>query len=137
MSGDVVRHRRADTLNPSSLARWRNDPAGFIERYVFNPETGRPFVLLEAEREFLKYALKLDDDGRLIHSELIYAAIKKSGKTTFAAILVITVLLLFGSRYGEAYICANDLEQATSRVFEGVRRIIATSPLLRADAKVT
>jgi hypothetical protein len=134
---DIVRHRRADTLSPSSLARWRNDPSGFIERFICDPETGRPFVLLEAEREFLKHALSLDRNGRLIHSELIYAAIKKSGKTTFAAILVITVLLLFGGLYAEAYICANDLEQATSRVYEMIRRIIATSPLLRADAKVT
>jgi hypothetical protein len=134
---DVVRYRRADTLSPSSLGRWRNDPSGFIERFICDPETGRPFKLLEAEREFLKYALKLDDDGRLIHSELIYAAIKKSGKTTFAAILVITVLLLYGGRYAEAYCVANDLEQAQSRVYEMIRRIIATSPLLRADAKVT
>ncbi len=37
----------------------------------------------------------------------------------------------------EAYCVANDLEQAQSRVFEMIRRIIEASPLLRNDAKVS
>jgi hypothetical protein len=45
-------------------------------------------------------------------------------------------LLLFGGRFGEAYALANDLEQAQSRVFEAIKRIIAASPLLRGEARV-
>jgi phage terminase large subunit-like protein len=102
------------------------DPCAWIERNLYDPETGAPFKLLPAERAFLAHALTLDSDGRLVHSELIYSAIKKSGKTTFAALIVLTVILLYGSRYAEAYICANDLEQATSRTYEAIKR--ATRP---------
>jgi hypothetical protein len=60
----------------------------FIERVLIDPATGKPFVLLDAERWFLKFAFTLDADGRLMFPELIYGAIKKSGKTTFAAVIV-------------------------------------------------
>src|SRR5262249_17773814 len=105
-------------LTPSALARWRADPCGFIEKHLINPETDRPFVLLPAEREFLRHALTTDGDGRLLYPDMVYGAIKKSGKTGFAALFVLTLLLLFGGRYAEAYIAANDLEQAQSRCFE-------------------
>ena len=32
---------------------------------------------------------------------------------------------------------ANDLEQATSRVFQAIKRIVECSPLLRREAKIT
>jgi Terminase large subunit, ATPase domain len=127
----------AETLTTSALARWRADPCGFIETHLINPETGKAFVLLDAEREFLKHALTIDTDGRLKYPELIYGAVKKSGKSGFAALFVITVLLLFGGRHAEAYVAANDLEQAQSRVFEMCRRIVEASPLLRQAAKIT
>src|SRR5262245_31495944 len=125
------------TLSDATLARWRQQPAAFIEECLVNPETDVPFELLDAEREFLKHALVTDGDGRLLYPEMIYAAIKKSGKTGFAALLVITILLLFGGRYAEAYCVANDLEQAQSRVYETCRRIVEASPILHRDAKVS
>jgi phage terminase large subunit-like protein len=94
-------------------------------------------VLLAAERDFLKHALTFDDNGRLLYPEMIFGAIKKSGKTGFAALFVITLLLLYGGRYAEAYCVANDLEQAQSRVYEQIRRIVEASPLLRPEAKIT
>jgi hypothetical protein len=106
----------ADKLTPSALAAWRADPCSFIETVLINPETGKAFELFAAEREFLKHALTIDADGRLKHAELIYAAIKKSGKTGFASLIIFTVLLLFGGRHAEAYIAANDLEQAVSSI---------------------
>jgi hypothetical protein len=45
--------------------------------------------------------------------------------------------LLFGGSYPEAYVIANDQEQAQSRVFEMCRRIINASPLLRDEAQIT
>ena len=118
-------------------ARSRTDEAlAFIAQCLIDPETGKPFELLPAEVLFLTYAFEVDDDGRLLHSELIYGAIKKSGKTTLAAIIVLTMILLFGGRYAEGYCVANDLEQAQSRVFEMCRRIVEASPLLRREAKI-
>jgi len=117
-------------------SRYQHNPTAFIERLI-DPETGRRFTLLPAEREFLKHALATDRDGRLLFPEMIYGAIKKSGKTGFAALLVLTVLLLYGGRYAEAYCVANDLEQAQGRVFEMVRRIVEATPLLRRGTKIT
>jgi phage terminase large subunit-like protein len=125
-----------DGLDDSALGRWRSDPTAFIETYLFDPETGRPFRLLPSEREFLKHAFALDADGRLKYPELLYAAPKKSGKTTFAAVFAFTMLILYGARYAEAYLAANDFEQASSRVYEMCRRIIEASPLLMRECRV-
>jgi phage terminase large subunit-like protein len=124
-------------INAASLARWRADPIAFIERYLINPETGEPFELLPAERAFLIYAFQLDENGKLRFPELLYSCPKKSGKTTFAALIIIVMLLLFGGAYGEAFALANDREQAKGRVFEMIRRIIEASPLLRRETKIT
>ena len=84
------------------LTRWRANPINFIQQVLINPETNRPFVLLDAERAFLTNAFTLGADGRLLYPEQVYACPKKSGKTTFAAIYVITVVLLYGGAYPEA-----------------------------------
>src|SRR5215831_12149556 len=124
-------------LTSSALARWRQAPVSFIETVLVNPETRRPFELLPAERAFLAHAFKLDANGRLLYPEQVYSRPKKSGKTTFAALHVLTLTLLFGGAYPEATLCANDQEQARGRVFEMVRRIIEASPVLKREARLT
>jgi phage terminase large subunit-like protein len=124
-------------LTASALARWRQRPIEFIETQLYDPETRRPFVLLPAEREFLKHAFRLDASGRLLYPEMVYSCPKKSGKTTFAALLILASVLLFGGAFAEAFALANDQEQARARVFEMIRRIIEASPLLRREAKIT
>ena len=121
----------------ASLARYRADPASFIERHLIEPQTGAPFVLLPAERTFLRHAFTLNEDGKLRYSEWIYSCPKKSGKTTFAAIITLTMIFLFGGHYPEVTLAANDQEQAVGRVFEMCRRIIEASPLLKREAKIT
>jgi phage terminase large subunit-like protein len=121
----------------SSIDHWRSDPVKFIETVLHNPETGKPFKLLPAERDFLDHAFRLDDNGRLRYPEQVFGAPKKSGKTTLAAIITLTMLLLYGGHYGEAFSLANDQEQAASRSFLMIKRIIEASPLLRAEAKIT
>jgi phage terminase large subunit-like protein len=120
-----------------TLDHWRADPVAFIEQVLHDPETGRPFVLLDAERQFLAHAFKTGDDGRLLYGEQVYAVPKKSGKTGFAALHMLTTVLLFGGRFAEGYALANDLEQATSRVFQAIKRIVECSPLLMREAKIT
>ena len=119
------------------LRQWRSAPIDFIESQLFDPETQRPFVLLPAERAFLEHAFKLDDTGRLVYREWLYSCPKKSGKTTLESIVILTMVLLFGGSYPEAFCLANDQEQARSRVFEICCRIVNASPLLRDDATIT
>ena len=118
------------------LERWRDDPIAFIESVLFDPETGKPFVLLPAEREFLKHAFQTNDDGRLLYPEQVFGAPKKSGKTGFAALLVLTTVLLFGGFAGEGYVLANDEEQAQAASF-CYPSIVEASPLLMREAKIT
>ena len=124
-------------LDAAALARWRASPELFVEQVLYDPETKRPFVLLDAERAFMQLAFKTDAQGRLLYPEQVFSAGKKSGKTTFAALHCLTTTLLFGGAYPEATLVANDLEQAQGRVFEQVKRIVQCSPLLRTEARIT
>ena len=125
-------------LDDTALQRWRSDPLSFIEEVLHDPETGKPFVLLEAERVFMRHAFALDRNGRLVFPELVYGAPKKSGKTTCAALIVLVMVLLRSDgRFAEGYCVANDFEQAQSRVFTVIRRIVEASPLLKPEARIT
>ena len=126
-----------NVLDHTALMHWRDSPIAFIERVLCDPETNEPFVLSDAERNFLERAFTLGEDGKLKYPELVFGAIKKSGKTTLAAIIMLAMILLFGGRFAEGYCVANDLEQAQSRVFAMIKRIIEASPLLQREAKVT
>jgi len=59
-------------LDGSPLLRWKASPISFVEEVLHDPETGQPFVLLDAERDFMRLAFKLDDNGRLAYPELVY-----------------------------------------------------------------
>jgi phage terminase large subunit-like protein len=115
-------------MTPSAVA--------FMETCV-NPETGQPFVLTEAEREFLRHAFELNADGALRYPELVFGAIKKSGKTGFAALIVLFVVRVLGGRLAEGYCCANDYDQAQGRVFQAISRIVEATAWLKSDARIT
>jgi Phage Terminase len=129
--------RRIKPVERTKLTRYRANPVLFVEDVLINPETGKPFVLLTAEKKFFKHAFKRGRNGRLLYAEQVYACPKKSGKSTFAAIYIITMVLLFGGAYAEAICAANDYDQSVGRVFEAIKRIIECSPLLRDQAKIT
>ena len=46
----------SDVAEAVDVEHWRANPAEFIETVLHDPETGKPFRLLDAEREFLKHA---------------------------------------------------------------------------------
>src|SRR5262245_53736928 len=100
------------TVDQETIDRWRVDPCLFIEQALADPESGKGYTLLPAERAFLEHAFKTGDDGRLLYPEQVYACPKKSGKTAFAAMHALTLTLLYGGRYPECTLVANDLEQA-------------------------
>jgi phage terminase large subunit-like protein len=112
-------------------------PAAFMEQVLINPETGEHFTLTAAERVFLAHAFTLTPDGRLRYPELVSSAPKKSGKTGFASMCLLYVVLILGGKYAEGYAAANDYDQAQGRVFTSAARIVAASPLLASDAVVT
>jgi hypothetical protein len=50
-----------DVLDGGALDRWRREPAAFITEVMRDPETGRPFDLLQAELCFLKHCFRTND----------------------------------------------------------------------------
>jgi phage terminase large subunit-like protein len=127
----------AEALDDTALDRWRRQPLSFIREVLRNPETGKPFELFDAERQFLKRAYQRDENGRLVYQEQCFGAPKKTGKTLIAATHLLTTTCLYGGCFAEAYCVANDLEQAQGRVFQAIRRIVECSPLLRREAEIT
>ena len=123
-------------LNVQSLAHFRAHPIEFIETCLYNPESNRPFELLPSQREFLEHALKIKPNGKLLFNEWVWSAPKKSGKSTFQAIIQLTMTLLFGGAFPESYILANSQEQGKGRVFLLATRIVNASPLLRDEANI-
>jgi phage terminase large subunit-like protein len=123
--------------NGSAIARWKCDPVAFIREVLINPESGQPFELYPEQETFIRLAFTLTPDGRLPFAELVFSAPKKSGKTAMLAMLMIYVIVCTGGPYAEGYCVANDFEQASSRVFQAITRIIQASPLLKHSAKIT
>jgi phage terminase large subunit-like protein len=119
------------------LNHWRRDPAAFAREVLVNPETGKPFVLFPAEEQFFREGFTLTPSGRLPYPELLFSALKKSGKTGFGGLAVLYVIVVLGGPYAEAYCVANDFDQAQGRVFTAIARIITASPLLRDSARIT
>jgi len=124
-------------LSPSARNRWKRDPVAFFAGALADPETGKPFALYPAEERFIREAFTPTADGRLRYPEIVFSAPKKSGKTALAALCALYVIVCLGGPYAEAYCVANDFEQAASRVFQAIARIIEASPLLRRSARIT
>ena len=129
--------QNSSAANGTAIARWKRDAVAFVREVLINPETGRPFELYPEQEFFIREAFTMTTDGRLPFAEILFAAPKKSGKTGLAAMLVIYVIVVLGGNYAEAYCVANDFEQASSRVFQAIARIIQASPLLKRSAKFT
>jgi hypothetical protein len=64
------------TFSKQTLTRWRRNPISFIQQCLRDPETGKPFKLLDAERRFLAHAFQLGGDGRLLYPEQVYSVRK-------------------------------------------------------------
>ena len=67
----------------------------FIEEVLYDPESGAPFVLLDAERRILEHTFKTNKAGRLLYPRTGLRRIRESGKTGFATRRTLTMILLF------------------------------------------
>jgi phage terminase large subunit-like protein len=126
-----------EVLEHTTLERWQREPVRFINEVLRNPKDGQPFELFDAQKQFFKYAWQTGDDGRLLYPEQCIGWVKKTGKTSTAAMHGLTTMLVFGGRYAEGYCISNDLEQAQGRVFTAIRQICESSPLLRRETAIT
>lgn len=95
-------------------------------------ETGAPIRLEEHQKRILREITRRDKQGRLIYQTVVYSAPKKSGKTEIAALLTLYWANFLCKSYGEIYCCANDFEQAQSRVFNHVVKAVQAKKNIEA-----
>ncbi len=116
-----------------NLDKYVRNPVAFIDDFIHVNELGKPFRLHDFQREILNLAFQFDSDGRLPWDTIIYSTIKKSGKT-FINALIETWWGYTREPPNEIYNCANDEEQAQSRVFSDIAAILKRNPALAGSA---
>lgn len=118
----------------------RKDLVTWIKRNFYIPETkNHPILkgkigLEQYQEDALREALSRDENGNYKYSIIVWSDIKKSFKSTIAA--AVNLATSWHTEWGEAYIIANDLKQANSRVAHYLRRAIQLSPALKRQCKV-
>lgn len=88
---------------------------------------GRRIVLQPVQRAVLREMFRQGPDGRFVYHTALYSTIKKSGKTTIAAVVLQWACETWGEMK-EHYHMGNKLTQAQARAFKLVRNSIMWSP---------
>lgn len=97
------------------------------EEYFYIPETKRPIILQPVQKRVLSHFFERGDDGLFRYRTGFYSTIKKSGKTTIAALFLRWAAESWGE-FLEIYHMGNKLGQAKERGFKIARRSIELSP---------
>jgi phage terminase large subunit-like protein len=103
------------------------DVAEWAEERFYIVEGKRPIQLQPVQKEVLRLFFELRDDGRFKWRTGLYSTIKKSGKTTVAALVQRWAAECWGD-YGEIYHMGNKLDQAKDRAYKITRRSIELAP---------
>lgn len=122
----------ASTTEKSRSARrfTHEDLFEFAEQTFYVPETARPISLEPIQRCILKcffdpaFAAKWGLDT---FQNFIYSTIKKSGKTTIAALVARWILERWGSM-NEVYTVANDLDQSRGLCYDKIYKSLQLDP---------
>ena len=118
-----------------SLARYRWDPAAFIDDYIPLNEKGKPWRLSPHQRKVLNLAMRWAREGREQSLRLLlWAEMKKSGKTLLAGAL--GLWWAYTRPNTEVITAANDLEQSVGRVFKTMLDLIKRNPSLLKSARL-
>lgn len=111
---------------------------GFAERTFYVPETQRPILLLAHQKMVLnamfdpKFARHFGVTTGF--QTYVYSTIKKSGKTTIAALIARWIAETWG-RFNEVYSIANDKEQSRGRVYAKALQSIELDPRYARDTR--
>jgi phage terminase large subunit-like protein len=109
------------TVDPGNIIDWAED-----RFYVV--ETKRPIVFQPVQKAVLQAFTQRRADGRFRWKTLLYSTIKKSGKTTIAAVYQRWAAEKWGD-YGEIYHLGNKQAQAKERAFKITRRSVELAPI--------
>ena len=123
-------------ITDKDLDRYAADIVSFAEEQFFCPESKKLIELETHQKRVLRDCLTASVSGLFPYQMVIYSAVKKSGKTTIAA-LVALWFALTQEPPNEIFIVANDFEQAQGRVFKTICGAIMLNPYLREATKIT
>lgn len=102
------------------------DIVAWAEENFYIIETKEPIVLHDIQKVVLREFFRRGEDGRFIYRTGLYSTIKKSGKTTIAALVMQWAAEQWGD-YGEIYHMGNKRDQAKERAFKIAKRSIELS----------
>ena len=108
--------------------------AAFAEAYCKHTKgrwAGQPVVFEDWQREFLREAFRLDDEGRRIYRQVLLGIPRKNGKSTLAATLSLYMAGADGEAGAEVIIAAASRDQA-AMVFDQARGFVDTNHELQA-----
>ena len=121
----------------ATMQRWRDAPISFVEEVLCDPETGRPFRLLDAERAFMQHAFALDADGRLLYPEqCLWRAEEEREDHARCADRVGDGAVARRSSLRRSAIASPTISNRRRvALFTVIKRIVAVSPLLKGEAQ--
>lgn len=103
------------------------DIVDWAEEHFYVIETKRPIMLQPVQKAVLRAFFERTPAGKFKYRTGLYSTIKKSGKTTIAALVQQWACEHWGD-YGEIYHMGNKLSQAKERAFKMTRYSIELSP---------
>ena len=115
-------------------------PKGIVEwaekEFVIRDVPGKPaspIILEPHQKAILRHVFTPNNRGRYPYSTVVYSCVKKSGKTTLAALVMGWAADTWPGPV-EIFSCANDEEQAISRAFENLQELARSNPRIAARA---
>lgn len=115
---------------------YKNDIVGYLERHYYIPETKKPVILEDWQKEKILKPLFETVVGVRKYSLGIVGLPKKNSKSTMAAMVAVYEMFQ-GPHYGEIIIAANSREQGSWIIFDKVQKAILLNPLLAQECKIT
>ena len=136
---NLVQNRMKRLKEPAVKARKITDPAyktdiiKFAEEQFYIPETRKPIVLEEWQKEEILRPLLYGDRE---YTMALLGETKKSGKSTLAAIIA-EWYLYCGEENSEVYLAARDKDQASWVIFSKLVKSIEMNKYALIQAKIT
>lgn len=119
-------------ITDEQARRYSRDIIAFLEDQYVLPETRKPIVLEDWQKDWILKPLfyDLDDNGRRKYSIAVIGVPKKNGKSALAAGIGVGELYV-GKPYAEVIVAANARDQASMIIYNKMRQSIAINPTLK------
>lgn len=119
--GEVQNKKKCELYDDTvSFTRWAMD-------WFYIPETSSPIYLYPHQRKAIETATQRDKNGLFKYSLIHYGDIKKSGKTTIAA--MVALRFAFMRQWASIKVVGQKLDQAKSRSYFYICRALDLNPI--------